>query len=270
MNGTVIAIINNKGGSGKTATAVNMSHAIARAGKKVLIIDNDSQCNATSILLPHESIANSLYDLYDPDDPAVNVAECIYPTRYDRLFIIPNSASIGAVSIKILQQIFVGRNMNVLQILSDRMRKYVKKNFDFIVVDNPPSLDTYVVCALAMSDYVIIPNDSGSRTSFEGISRTAKFVTTIKEDYNSDLQFYKFLTVKLDRRTSISKRMHEQCLEYFGVERMFATPVPLNTDIQKAEEQHQTVYQQRSNSPAALAYMEIAKEVMEVLGNKGK
>lgn len=266
--GTIISVINNKGGSTKTTTTINLAHALARLKKNTLVIDNDAQCNSTSILMPKESIRRSLYDIYDPDAKNVSVRESIYPTAHPRLYCLPNIPTQASIIMKLIFNMVQHNNKNALLILRKRVREYVNSNYDFTVIDNPPSLDFPVICSLYASDFVLIPNDTGSRASIEGLIRAAEFIGEIRKSGNPDLKLLKILAAKLDRRTAVSESVHEQVNRHFGKDYVFKTVIPINSDIQKAELMKQTIFEYRSNAPGATAYKNLAKEILELLGIK--
>jgi len=268
MYGTIINVINNKGGVAKTATAVNAAAALARAGKKTLLIDNDTQCNATRLLLQNEQIADSLYDIYDPDQKEANLNNCIYVTSTKNLDCLPNKGATGSLALKMIQQMLSEGTKDQLYIFRNKLRNYAINNYDFVFIDNPPNLEIFVMCALLSSDLVIVPNDSGSRASLEGLFSAVEFIAEIRNNGNPDLKLLKILVTKLNKKLLVSRSIHEQTVRYFGKERVFQTVIPINTDVQKAELEAQTVFQFRSNAPAAIAYHDLAEEIMQLIKQK--
>lgn len=266
--GIVISIINNKGGVAKTATAVNTAAALVRAGKRTLLIDNDTQCNATRLLLQDEQIAESLYDIYDPDQKEVNLNSCIYVTKTKNLDCLPNKGSTGSLALKMIQQMLLEGNKDQLYIFRKKLRDFAITNYDFVFIDNPPNLEIFVMCALLSSDFVIIPNDSGSRASLEGLFSAVEFIAEIKNNGNPDLRLLKILVTKLNKNLLVSRSIHEQTVRYFGADRVFKTVIPVNTDVQKAELEAQTVFQFRSKAPAAVAYHDLSEEIIQLIRQK--
>jgi chromosome partitioning protein len=265
MAGIIINIINNKGGVAKTATAVNTAAALARAGKRTLLIDNDTQCNATRLLLQNEQITRSLYNIYDPDEKEANINNCIYVTSTKYLDCLPNKGATGSLALKIIQQMLSQGTKDHLYIFRNKLRDYAINHYDFIFIDNPPNLEIFVMCALLSSDFVIVPNDSGSRASLEGLFSAVEFITEIRNNGNPDLKLLKILVTKLNKKLLVSRSIHEQTIRYFGKNRVFKTVIPVNTDIQKAELEAQTIFQFRSNAPAALAYHNLANEILVLI-----
>lgn len=259
--GVVISVINNKGGCAKTSTVVALSRALTKEGKRVLTIDVDSQCNATSILLGGErpTVRTTLYEILDPKEN-VNVADSIQPTSYPLLSLLPNvpeSASLEPDLINLMP--------NSISILRDRVREYAITEYNYTILDLPPNLGMFVICALMMSDFALIPNEASSRYSFEGLVKAFKFVASIKEKSNPDLRFLRLLLTKADRRTRVCHDIIEQVRNYFPPDKVFSTVIPMNTDIQRAEFEAKTILDYKPGSPGALAYRELAREIIAIL-----
>ena len=181
--GVIVAIVNNKGGVGKTTLAVNLAHALANRGKKILIVDNDAQCNATSLLVEHDVISDSIYELYENDETAIE--RCIYPTVYDGLSIIPNSEETAALEISLNR----GIPSTYLR-LRDRIRDYAKNHFDFTFIDTPPNWGYFVLAALHTADCVIVPILCSSRFSMEGLTRALSLIDGVEQVSNEDAVTY--------------------------------------------------------------------------------
>ena len=256
----LIAIINNKGGVGKTATAVNLGHALALLGKKVLVIDMDSQCNATEILFQNlPSYQPSLYDIFASENS--DITNCIVSTEHENLFLLPNIPETAGLE----PELIAGAPDSFFR-LRKAIRDYALKHFDFTLLDNPPNMGTFVISSLLASDFVIVPTEAGSKYSADGLVKAVKLIEETRQKLNPDLRFLKLLVTKVDRRTSIANLVLDQIRSIFPKEKVFDTYVPVNTDLQKAEFQGKTIFSYRSSAPAAHAYRKLAEELIQTIG----
>lgn len=263
MSGTVISVINNKGGCGKTTTSINLAHVLGKKSKKVLVIDNDSQCNSSSILLNQVNIANSLFHIISQNIP---VETGIYATNYKSVFCMPNDPRTAALEIPLARQL----NESFL-LYRRKLKDYVCNQFDLILIDNPPNLGLFTAMGLHMSDFVIIPNEAGSKFSLEGLLNAVSFINEIREPENPDqpknpdLKFLRLLITKVDKRTNASNAIVEHIKNSFSKDQIFKTAIPVNAAFQQAELMNETIIKFRSNAPGAKAYTEVAKELLAIL-----
>lgn len=264
----IISVINNKGGTAKTTTVINTGKALSILGKSVLIIDMDNQCNATDILLHRgmgQLFTKSLYDVVDPRTCAeeADIESCVYPTSKRDLYFIPNipdSAILGP-------RIVLG-GQPALFLLRERIRKFALNHFDFTFIDCPPNVDVFVIAALIASDFVIVPTMAGSKFSLNGLVKTKAFIDDIGSRYNSDLKFLKLLITMVDSRTSICKTIVNAIRKTFLDDEVFHQTIPMNTDFQKAEVFNQSIFDYRISAPGALAYMNVAEEIITIMESK--
>ncbi len=258
--GKIISIINHKGGVGKTTTAVSLGEACAREGLRVLVIDLDSQCNATDLLLPGGTFSATAFDLLNPDQEHIEPAACVYPSSIPRLDCLPNRHD----SIYLEPQL-IALGPAGFRLLRSRLQPYLRQHYDLTLIDNPPNFGTFVASSLLASDYVIIPCDAGSAASVRGFAKALEFLEEIRDNGNPDLRFLKGLVTKVDRRTSVWKTVIGDRTRETGSEWVFQTLIPLNTDFQRAESLHKTIGQVRPGAPGARAYSDLARELMTAL-----
>lgn len=260
--GSIISVINNKGGTSKTITSISLAHALAKEGKKVLVIDNDPQANATAILLKgnEDAIKYTLHTLYE-DETNVNPNDCVYWSNFqNNLYCIANNIITTTVEPKLIKSGEKG-----FFILRAKLRDFVLKNFDLCIIDNPPNIGTFVINSLCASDFALIPTDAGSRASIDGLVRAVKMIDDIKSSANPDLKFLRILMTKVDRRTAVSQVILTQLRQSFGAERMFNTVIPVNTEIQKAELVKKTIFKLKPFSKGANAYRALVKELLAII-----
>ena len=263
--GVIITVANNKGGVGKTTICCNLGAALALLKKRVLVIDVDSQCNATGILIPsYISIRNSLYELLDPESEDISVESCIYLSKYKDLYCLPNVEETAGIELDL-----ISKYPESLKFLRKKIRDYVKENFDIVLIDNPPNMGIFVANSLFTSDLVIVPIEASSAYSLDGLRRAFDLIETIKEYGNPALRFMKLLVNKVDRRTGISKTILKDIRARFDREHIFETFIPMNTALQKAEYSKHVVFHRYGSSRAARAFRQLAKELLSELNKNG-
>ncbi len=259
--GIIISIVNNKGGVGKTTISCNLSVALTHLKQKVLVVDIDSQCNATGILIPsYVNIKNSLYELLDPEsDTRVSVHDCIYLSKYKNLYCLPNVEETAGLELDL-----ISKYPESLKLLRNKL-DLIKEEFDIIIIDNPPNMGIFVANSLYASDFVIIPVEASSAYSLDGLRRAFDLIETIKEAGNPDLRFVKIVINKVDRRTKVAKSIINDIKIRFDSSQMFQTFIPFNTAVQKAEYVKQTVFYSYPSSRAAKAFRDLGKELLSEL-----
>ena len=255
--GAIIAIVNNKGGVGKTTLTVNLAHALANRGKRVLIVDNDAQCNASSLLVEHDVVSDSIYELYENDD--VKIERCIYPTAYDGLSILPNSEETAALEISLNREI----PHSYLR-LRDRTRDYAKEHFDFTFIDTPPNWGYFVLAALHAADCVIVPILCSSRFSMEGLTRALALIEGVRERENPDLKLLRLVINNVDKRTAISRVVTDKLRRLFDESVLFNTSIPTNTQFSQAEMEGKSIIRFSPRSVGAKYYRSLATEFLEI------
>jgi len=247
----VISITNQKGGVGKTTTAVNLSASLAVAEKKTLLIDIDPQGNATSGLgVPKEEVSTSIYNALIDEVP---VKDLLRDTELDFLKIIPSNIDLIGVEIELVP--FANREMRLRNTLQE-----VKGEFDFLIIDCPPSLGLITVNSLTASDSVIIPLQC-EYYPMEGLSQLLKTIQLIKKSLNPSLKIEGILLTMFDKRNNISHQVTEEVRKHFGA-MVFNTVIPRNVRLSESPSFGKPIILYDADSRGAESYLELAKEVL--------
>lgn len=247
----VIAIINQKGGVGKTTTAINLSAALGDSKKKVLVIDFDPQGNTTSGFgVDKDSIENDIYDSLMNDVP---IERIIQPTPCPTVFIAPATISLAGAEIELVSA--DNREMRLKRLLEP-----VRNDFDYIFIDCPPSLGLLTVDALVASDSLLIPIQC-EFYALEGLTKLLESMKMVKAKLNPNLEIFGVLMTMYDARTTLSKQVVEEVQRFFG-KKVFKTIIPRNVKLSEAPSHGLPINMYARVSKGALAYGKLAKEVV--------
>lgn len=246
----VLAVVNQKGGVGKTTTAVNLSAGLAAAGDTVLLIDADPQANATSGLGVEEREYN-LFDLFQEDATPEQV---ISETGRPNLWLIP--ASIDLAGIDVLLASRIARETILKQILQP-----LRGRFQWIIVDTPPSLGLLTINALTAADGLIIPLQC-EYYALEGLTQLMRTIDLVRQHLNPNLTIWKVLLTMYDTRTRLAEQVESEVRKFFGA-KVAQTVIPRNVRIGESPSFGQPVIEYDPRSRGAQAYLEFVKEVRE-------
>ena len=248
----VIAIANQKGGVGKTTTAINLGASLAVAEKRTLIIDIDPQGNATSGLgVERGGDLPTIYDVLVEGDP---VPECILPeVHFSHLDLIPSTRDLVGAEIELVG---AGDRERILR----RALEEVRDRYDYVLVDCPPSLGLLTLNTLTAADSVLIPIQC-EFYALEGLSQLLNTVRLVQKGLNPDLEIEGVLLTMYDRRLNLSKQVAEEAREYFG-DRVFETTIPRNVRLAEAPSFGEPIVQYDVLSAGAQSYLALAREML--------
>lgn len=249
--GKMIAIGNQKGGVGKTTTTVNLGAALASLGKKVLIIDSDSQGNATSGLgIDRGDVQASLYEVLVLQTP---IEESILRSSHDNLDIVPSTIALAAAEIELVDQI--DREYRLKEAIQP-----VKATYDYILVDCPPSLGQLSINAFTASNTILIPVQA-EYYALEGLSQLLNTIRLVQKSYNPHFRIEGVLITMLDARTNLGYEVVDEVRKYFQ-EKVYSTVISRNVRLSEAPSYGLSVIDYDPKSRGAVMYMELAKEVI--------
>ncbi len=251
--GKVIAVANQKGGVGKTTTAVNLSACLASLGKKVLLVDIDPQGNATSgIGVNKADVRYCIYDILIND---INPVEATLPTDIEGLHIIPATIQLAGAEIELVPTI--SREVRLKKAL-----EVVKGKYDYVIIDCPPSLGILTVNSLTASDSVLIPIQC-EYYALEGLSQLLNTIRLVQKHLNSHLAIEGVLLTMLDARTNLGIQVIEEVKKYFQ-DKVYRTIIPRNVRLSEAPSHGQAIITYDPRSRGAEVYTDLAKEVVGI------
>ena len=249
--GKVIAIANQKGGVGKTTTAVNLSASFTALEYDVLLVDADAQANATSgVGMKPEG--NTLYECLVDED--LKAEDAIVPTEFDHLDIIPSSKDLSAAEIEMM-------GLNNKQHRLKELLSTVKHKYDYIMVDCSPSLGITTLNALIAADSVIIPVQC-EYYALEGLTKLLNVISTLQQRSNPDLVYEGILLTMHDSRLSLSNNVVEEVRKHFG-NMTFETIIPRNIRLSEAPSFGVPVIIHDITSKGAMSYINLAREIIK-------
>lgn len=244
----VIAILNQKGGVGKTTTTINLAAYLSREGKSVLVCDLDPQGNSTSGLgIDKQNLDSSLYDvLFSRAD----VSSTIKEVESDSLFLLPSNAELAGAEVELVQE----------SQREYRLRKVLESlEYDYVLIDCPPSLGLLTVNALTAADEVLIPVQA-EYYALEGLSQLLSVVSHVKQSLNPSLNILGVVITLYDKRTSLSEQVKFEIEKHFG-SKVFSTVIPRNVKLAEAPSFGKTIADHDKWSKGARAYKALAKEL---------
>jgi len=248
----VYAIVNQKGGVGKTTTAVNLSAALAQRGHRTLLVDADPQGNSTSGLgVNKESLSLCLYDCLVQGVPAPEVLIC---GRMPRLDLLPSTIKLADAEIE----------MVALRARETRLRQSIqpiRHEYDFVFIDSPPSVGLLTINTLVASDAVIIPMQC-EFYALEGVSILLNTIELVRMQLNPKLKIAGVLPTMYDPRMNLTEQVMQELQSYFGI-RMYRTVIPRNVRLSEAPSHGKSVLEYDPRCRGAEAYQELAQEVLD-------
>ena len=255
--GKAIAIFNQKGGVGKTTTNINLAACLALKGKNILIIDIDPQGNTTSgIGVSKRNLKNTIYNIlidktYDPKN-------AIIKTNVKNLDLIPASVDLAGAEVELVE--IEGRESTLKKALDK-----IKKDYDYIFIDCPPSLGLLTINSLTAVDSVLIPIQC-EFYALEGVSQLVSTIELVKKSLNPELEIQGVILSMFDGRTNLSVQVVQEVKKYFGG-KVYATVIPRNVRLAEAPSFGMPITEYDPKSKGAEAYMDFAEEFLELEGN---
>lgn len=249
-NCRIFAFANQKGGVGKTTSAVNIAAALGSLGKRTLLTDFDPQGNATSGVGVDKKTDCSAYELIMGKNPY----ECIVHTEFDNLDVIPSNISLAGAELELVE---ADKRQYRLKNALDMLRS----DYDYIIIDCPPSLGLLTINALSAADGVIVPMQC-EYFALEGLSQLTLTISQIKKLYNHRLELAGVLITMFDARLNLTLQVLEEMKSHFPG-KLFKTPVPRNVRLSEAPSFGMPAMYFDKHSKGAKAYLQIAKELIE-------
>lgn len=249
--GKIIAVANQKGGVGKTTTSVNLSACLAEAGKRVLLADIDPQGNATSGLGCAENEGNTIYDVLMGECGA---KDAVIPTKYGSLFVLPSGIELAGAEIEMV-------GIEDREMLLKRAFKTIADEYDFVVIDCPPSLSLLTVNALTAAESVLIPIQC-EYYALEGVGQLMNTVKLMRKKLNPALKVEGILLTMFDSRTNLCAQVVQEVRNHFPQE-VFETMIPRNVRLSEAPSYGEPIHIYDSHSTGAQAYRALTKELIQ-------
>jgi chromosome partitioning protein len=252
MTQTVIAMVNQKGGVGKTTTAINVAAQLAEGSKSVLLVDLDPQGNATSGLgVVKDQAGKTTYDVLCKGAAITGVA---HKTHIKGLSVLPANANLAGAEVELVGR--EHREFALKQVLQGA-------KYDCIVIDCPPSLGLLTINALTAATSVLIPVQT-EYYALEGLSQLLNTIQAVRASTNPQLELLGVALTMFDKRNSLSEQVQTEVANYFG-DKLFSTVIPRNVRLAEAPSYGRTIYEHDRWSKGARAYKSLAKEVKERL-----
>lgn len=249
--GKVISVANQKGGVGKTTTAVNLSTILAKRGKKVLLIDTDPQGNATSGLGVTKQVELSVYDILIGE---TEFEETLQDTTIKNLKVCPSNISLAGAEVQLVSM------MSREQRLKGKL-DVIKDKFDYIIIDCPPSLGLVTLNAFTASDSVLIPVQC-EYFALEGLGQLLNTVNLVKKHLNKNLEIEGALLTMYDARTNLSNQVVKEVKKYFG-DKVYKNVIPRNVKLSEAPSYGMPITMYDPRSKGAKSYEKFAKEFIK-------
>jgi len=247
----IIAVTNQKGGVGKTTTAINLSACVAEAGRRTLLVDIDPQGNATSGLGKAETDSNTVYEVLLGEAPA---REAIVPTGFGSLDLMPTAIELAGAEIELVS---VENRESLLKAALQELRD----DYDYIFIDCPPSLSLLTLNALTAADSVLIPIQC-EYYALEGVGQLVNTVKLMKKRLNPELRVEGILLTMYDARTNLCAQVVQEVRTHFR-EEAFETMIPRNVRLSEAPSYGLPIHLYDARCTGAQAYRELAGELIE-------
>lgn len=249
----IISVVNQKGGVGKTTTAVNLAAALAEAGKFVLLVDLDPQANATSGLgLRREDLDKGLYHAIVGQ---ARLSEVIRNTAHAGLRVAPSTADLAGANVELVGE--EGRERKLSDILSE-----CRHGYDYIIVDCPPSLGILTLNGLVAADHVLIPVQA-EYYALEGLDQLVKTIDLVRENIKPELKVLGAVITMFDSRVRLSEEVLHELYKYFP-NNIFRSVVPRTVRLAEAPSYGQSIFHYEPKGKGAHAYERLARELLEM------
>jgi chromosome partitioning protein len=251
-----IAITNQKGGVGKTTTAINLAAGLAQKGLRTLLVDLDPQANSTMSNVELDAIDGNMYDVLSAITP---LKEIIIQGAYDNLWIAPSRIAMAKLDVRLVGEIDAPYR------LKDAINT-VRRRFDAVIIDTPPTLGLLTVNALVAATHVLIPIQA-SYFALEGTDDLLETIDKIKARPNTQLRMLGILITMFDRRTILAKQVRQEILDVFG-DHVFDTSITKSVRLEESPAHRSSIFAHAPSSSGAYEYYRLCEEVLERVGSK--